>query len=76
MYKIHCDECGKEINESKESYYSIEINRETPIRKTYTVRTLENNEDFEVAESWTTLKNIQFCNECWKKVGLKKYLER
>jgi len=66
MYKIHCDECGKEINESKESYYSIEINRET----------LENNEDFEVAESWTTLKNIQFCNECWKKVGLKKYLER
>ena len=82
MYERHCDECGKLIEDDKDAYYTIEIERDVPIKKSWTVHTQSKSvkfqsqeNDYDVNESWTTLNSIHFCEACWKKIGLKKYLK-
>lgn len=74
-----CDECKKILDNIP--YYTIEgIQFTLPnskfIRFHLEDRDSEYNEENTVKESWLEYSDLDFCEDCWKKLDFDKYLKK
>lgn len=73
-----CNLCGKVLEDNKDKYYSIsDISFHNPNSKHVEMhfsKTENWQENREAIQSWTNYCDLDFCEPCWDKVGLKRFL--
>jgi len=72
-----CDGCGKLINRKTDQYYDINgISFNNPgdrVIKLVTNHSEDSKEERKAIQSWTEYMDLDFCVECFEKLGFKKY---
>ena len=78
IYK--CNLCGKILDPKKDKYYSIsDINFHVPDSGLTRIhfshsKHAEGESNHEEIESWTNYCDLDFCEDCFEKVNLKRFL--
>lgn len=79
--RYSCDECGKVIEETAESYYDVEVTRHAPKAEAYRWYSeavlLAGRRRVEIekgVEAWIH-HSLHFCASCWRKIGMSPYYD-